>query len=52
MNVWHAPITRPVALVAMLWCLWPPAPIVAQGTTADIVGIVVASSGSLLPGVQ
>ena len=51
MNVWHAPMTRPVALVAMLWCLWPPAPTVAQGTTADIVGIVVDSSGSVLPGV-
>ena len=50
MNVRHAPMIRPVALAVMLWCLWPPAPTVAQGTTADIVGIVVDSSGSVLPG--
>ena len=50
MNVWHAPMIRTAALVAMLGCLCPAAPTAAQGTTADIVGIVVDSSGSVLPG--
>jgi Carboxypeptidase regulatory-like domain len=51
MNVCHAPMIRTAALVATLACGWPASPTVAQGTTADIVGIVVDSSGSVLPGV-
>jgi hypothetical protein len=51
MNVCDAPMIRTAALVATLACGWPASPTVAQGTTADIVGIVVDSSGSVLPGV-
>jgi hypothetical protein len=50
MNDYPAPMIRIAALVATLGCVWPAAPTVAQGTTADIVGIVVDASGSVMPG--
>jgi len=50
MNGCHARILRIAGVVATLGCIWPAPPTVAQGTTADIVGIVVDSSGSVLPG--
>ena len=50
MNGCLARIIRTAGFVATLGCIWPASPIAAQGTTADIVGIVVDSSGSVLPG--